>query len=213
MFTPQMKRVLNYALGIALAIGLFVILVNFLAVARFGTRVFMGLEAFSILPLLLAIPAVPLSLLALFWRKYRGWALTVLLSSLTFLLVIPAGVKIGFAIRHDGFVRLAQRSRPLVSAIRQFEAKYGKPPADLQSLVPEFLPEVPGTGIGAYPDYEYTVVSEPGDFEGNPWALTVRTSSGLMNWDIFLYLPNQNYQKTGYSGLLERIEDWAYVHE
>jgi hypothetical protein len=34
-----------------------------------------------------------------------------------------------------------------------------------------------------------------------------------MNWDMFLYFPKQNYPKAGYGGWLERIEDWAYVHE
>ena len=213
MFTPQMKRVLKYVLFGSLAIGLLNIAANFIAVARVGTNVFLSLAIFGFLPVLAALPAVPVSFIALFWRKSRAWALTVLISGLIIVLVIPAGIKIGFAIRREGFVKLAQRSRPLVSGIRQYEAKYGSPPADLQALVPEFLPEIPVTGMGAYPNYEYKVVSKPGEFENNPWVLTVKTSTGILSWDVFLYLPDQNYPRTGYGGVLERIEDWAYVHE
>jgi hypothetical protein len=208
-----MKRALNYILGISLAIDIFVILANFVAVAPVGTHFFLAVDPFFILPLLLALPAIPLSTLGLFWRKHRGWSLTVLLASLIFMVVLPAGLKIGFMIRYDAFVRLAQRSQPLISAIRQFEAKYGNPPADLESLVPAFLDEVPQTGIGAYPNYEYTVASPPGHLERNPWGLTVKTPVGILGWDIFVYLPDQNYPRTAYGGVIERVEGWAYVHE
>ena len=110
-------------------------------------------------------------------------------------------------------VNLAQRSRPLVKAILSFETKYGKPPEQLEQLVPDFLSAVPNTGIGAYPTYEYTTIADKAVYEGNPWILKVQTPSGGINWDMFMYFPKQNYPKTGYGGMLEPIEDWAYVHE
>ena len=72
---------------------------------------------------------------------------------------------------------------------------------------------MPNTGIGAYPNYIYVIVSEQTAYEGNAWLLKVRTPSGGINWDVFLYFPKQNYPKVGYGGVIEPIEDWAYVHE
>ena len=45
------------------------------------------------------------------------------------------------------------------------------------------------------------------------WSVRVSTSNGFLNWDIFLYLPSQRYPKRGYGGTLERVQEWAYVHE
>ena len=38
-------------------------------------------------------------------------------------------------------------------------------------------------------------------------------SRGPFNWDLFLYFPNRRYPKSAYGGVLQRIGDWAYVHE
>jgi hypothetical protein len=50
-------------------------------------------------------------------------------------------------------------------------------------------------------------------YEGNEWILEVRASNGVMNWDSFLYFPNQNYPSAGYGGVVERMGEWAYIHE
>jgi hypothetical protein len=46
-----------------------------------------------------------------------------------------------------------------------------------------------------------------------PWELRVPCSHGLMNWDVFFYWPARRYPKHAYGGSIERIGDWAYVHE
>jgi len=112
-----------------------------------------------------------------------------------------------------GFGKLAERSAPLVKSIYDYEAKYGNAPENLEALVPEFIPSVPNTGMAAYPDYYYMVGERARKWDGNPWILYVETPSGGINFDKFMYFPNQNYPKRGYGGSLERIEDWAYVHE
>jgi hypothetical protein len=63
----------------------------------------------------------------------------------------------------------------------------------------------------AYPEYRYTPNAT--NYEGNPWVITVFTPSGGINFDQFMYFPLTNYPKTGYGGWLERVGDWAYVHE
>lgn len=115
-------------------------------------------------------------------------------------------------IRHGAFINLAKRSQPLITAIKNYEIKHGGPPSKLEQLVPEFLSSIPHTGMGAYPDYEYTGGCGAACHD-NPWMIEVSTPSGGINFDRFFYFPKQNYPKEGYGGVLEKIEDWAYVHE
>jgi len=67
--------------------------------------------------------------------------------------------------------------------------------------------------MAAYPNYEYMCGEEAERFDGNPWVLLVRTPSGPINWDMFMYFPLQNYPEAGYGGRIEDVGDWAYVHE
>ena len=67
--------------------------------------------------------------------------------------------------------------------------------------------------MGAYPKYEYVAGEEAKKWDDNPWVLYVRTPLGGLNWDMFIYFPKQNYPEHGYGGVLERVKDWAYVHE
>ena len=49
-------------------------------------------------------------------------------------------------------------------------------------------------------------------FLPNPWSLEVATSIGILNWDKFVYYPNQQYVSCC-GNRLEPIGDWAYLHE
>jgi hypothetical protein len=89
-------------------------------------------------------------------------------------------------------------------------------------LVPVYLGEIPGTGMLSYPTYEYEVFSSsdsehPSDSQrdqpGAPWELRVPCSTGFINWDVFFYWPGKQYPERAYGGTIERIRDWAYVHE
>ncbi len=164
-------------------------------------------------PFLFSLLAIPITLILSLWRRYRGESLKTMFICVTYFMVSLSFLLITVHIRHNAFVGLAQRSRQLVVAIHQFERKYGKPPNNLSQLVPEFLPSVPKTGMGAYPEYEYYLSSNPNEFEGNSWILEVDTPNGGINFDKFMYFPKQNYPEVGYGGVIERIEDWAYVHE
>ena len=53
----------------------------------------------------------------------------------------------------------------------------------------------------------------PGHFSGAPFELTVPCSIGLLNWDVFVYWPSEEYPDHMYGGWVERVEGWAYVHE
>jgi hypothetical protein len=47
----------------------------------------------------------------------------------------------------------------------------------------------------------------------SPWELRIECSRGIINWDVFFYWPTQDYPTTLYGGGIERIGNWAYVHE
>jgi hypothetical protein len=158
-----------------------------------------------------ALALLPIALIGLAFRKTWRLAAITALGCVTYCAGFGIGGRLRDEIRREAFHQLATRSRPLIAAIRDFEKKYGRPPASLEALVPEFVPSVPTTGMGAYPKYEYRTGST-NDF-GNPWVLAVSTPSGGINFDRFLYFPLTNYPPRGYGGWLERIEDWAYVHE
>jgi hypothetical protein len=123
------------------------------------------------------------------------------------------GMAAGQRLRSKAFRQLAERAGPLVAAIKAHELKMGYPPAALQDLVPAFLASVPVTGMGSYPTYEYFSGAEAKQHEGNPWVLVVPCGGPGFNFDQFLYFPLQNYPQRGYGGALERMADWAYVHE
>ena len=181
------------------------------AVVPKGTEMGLWFVGFLVLPMLAALPAFFVGLIGLLFRRLRPHAALLAVCSAVFFMSFVAAVRLGDAVRMRAFARLAERSKPLVVAIRAYEQKHGRPPDSLRALVPEFLPDVPATGMRAYPDYKYSVATN--GYEGNPWVLSVFTPSGGINFDQFMYFPLTNYPKRGYGGWLERVGDWAYVHE
>jgi hypothetical protein len=195
--------------------GLLFAVVNWYAVSPigYGGQTVLFFFAWAVLPLLLAFPALPVSVIVLVFKKVRKAAFIILLASVVYLVVGMPAFRIGRAVRMAGFERQADRGRVLVSAIEAYEKTHGRPPSTLQDLAPDFLPEIPSTGMPTYPDWEYAAGEEAHKWNDNPWVLYMKCSSGGINWDMFLYFPNLNYPKNGYGGWLERIGDWAYVHE
>ncbi|HUT13656.1 MAG TPA: hypothetical protein VMY42_24425 [Thermoguttaceae bacterium] len=164
--------------------------------------------AFAILAGLVLIP------IYLFVPKYRYLAVVGVPVALLLVAGSFLGGKIGIILRMDAFEQLAARSSPLVAAIDQFVVDQGRPPNDLTELVPKYLPAVPSTGMGGYPEYEYLVGSRAEEYAGNPWALLVRAWGPGINFDEFMYFPKQNYREYLYGGgPIERIGDWGYLPE
>lgn len=172
----------------------------------------------NFLLLLLALACIFLGLpggaILLFWPTTRRLGVILLFACPLFLISMAVGVHESNRLRMRAFHALAERSTPLVEAIADYEKTHGKPPDTLGALVPEWLDAVPGTGLGVYPRYEYVTGEEAVTRFGNSWALLVQTSRGLVNWDLFMYFPRQNYpdRPTG-DNRIERVGDWAYLHE
>ena len=113
--------------------------------------------------------------------------------------------------RRAGLQQAATRARPLISAIEKFRVENKRAPHNLQELTPVYLPEIPPTGMAAYPRFEYSVGSERTHFQ--TYQLQIRTSAGFLNWDTFNYWPEGDYPTEMYGGRVERVGAWAYVHE
>lgn len=114
------------------------------------------------------------------------------------------------------FDRLASRSAPLVAAIEAYSKDHGRPPTALQNLVPTYLPRVPETGMPGASRYAYETASPGGRanlYPGVPWELSIPCSLGFGNGDTFFYWPSHNYPRDTGAGSVDRIRDWAYLHE
>lgn len=175
---------------------------------------------FYLLPLalvfiLMIVTAVALlALLAAMIRRLRPFALPLALACAVYAVTGIACFRVAGELRNYAFERLAVRSKPLVMSIRRYTAATGTPPATLRQLVPAYLDRIPTTGMGAYPEFRYIAgAAARENYHGNEWVLVVETPSGFINFDIFIYYPRQNYPAVGHGGVLERIRDWAYVHE
>lgn len=196
-----------------LASPLLIVLFEYLAVAPIGSQIFLWFETPFILGFLAAIITVVVLPLLLIVRRLRKPALAWLLASVCFLPLAFGGFLLGKKVRSSAFHDLAERSAPLVSAISRYIDDHGAPPQSLNELVPDYLSEIPKTGIMAYSEYRYEVGENAERYEGNPWVLRVFTPSGGINFDEFMYFPLQNYPDRGYGGSFERVGNWAYLHE
>lgn len=189
-------------------------LADWLATTSIGTRLLLELQFFYLFPLLVAILSLPVLAVMLCLKRTRPRARPLLILAIVYIVCCLVGGRVARSVRRAGMHAATERAQPLVAAIERFERERGEPPKALEDLVPEYLPTVPSTGMMAYPKFRYHTGDEAQRrYENNPWALSIFTPSYVLNWDMMLYLPKQNYPERGYGGSLERIGDWAYVHE
>lgn len=207
-------------------LGRFIVL-SFLACGAFNAFVCLSVipqapeafHSFDFMGVLMTIPlatgtlflVIPCSIVFLLFAKLRALGLRLLLLGVIYLATGTALGSAEDAIRNASFYDLAERSMPLVEAIMAFEKAEGHPPKSLEELVPKYLDSVPSTGLAAYPHYEIHMGEESSMWKDNPWVLCVPVGRGL-NFDLFLYFPNQNYH-TGEHSPFERFGDWGYLHE
>jgi hypothetical protein len=205
-------RVLAYTVA---GVALFP-LSEWLATQPFGTGALRITQLAFLIPAAVVALCSPLILLALLFKVSQGFARRLLWYGIAGFVAGWCGAYLGGFARMAGMRDFAHRSDPLIRAIEQYEKDHGEAPQRLAELVPKYLAALPGTGMAAYPEYRYHRRGVESDhfLRGNPWALSVFTPKGWgFNWDMMIYLPDQNYPSHAYSGRLERVGDWAYVHE
>ena len=182
------------------------------AVSPNGNQSLLWVKIMLVFPALAAMVGLCVFPVGLVFQPIRFISGVGVLCSMGFVTGFILSIPLCEKIRMNAFHRLSERSKPLVAAIRAYEERYGKPPESLESLVPSFIPSVPTTGMGAYPKYDYSLPTRA-NYDGNPWVIKVFTPSGGINFDQFMYWPLTNYPAQGYGGSIERVGDWAYVHE
>lgn len=203
----------HLSVAFSLFIGASFPFADYYAVAPGGSREILTFRDLLSIPVLATILGVPVAAFFLLRKQMRSAAGRALLCCLIVSAVAITSARLGNRIRMNAFEALAERSAPLIDAIKAYNARCGVPPASLNALTPEFIPAIPKTGLGAYPDYKY-FVSENGARDGNPWVLVVFTPTGPLNFDEFIYYPLQNYPPYYWdTNPVERVRDWAYLHE
>lgn len=209
----ETKKLLIKVLFLSVALNGIVVIIEWLVVSPWGKEEYLHIPMILIFPLFISLLLIPTSLIAAIIKRIRGTSLQWLYSSLLYFCIGLLLFKLGGIVRMQAFHGLADRSIFLVEAIHRYDKDKGRPPKYLSELVPAYITEIPKTNIGAYPEYKYETTTDPKKWDDNPWVLYVDTPLGVLNWDMFLYFPKQNYPEHGYGGYLERIKDWAYVHE
>jgi len=211
---PDVLQRLPKSVGFAISAIVYIPFSQWISTTRVGTDLFIFGQLVYLLALTAAVFASPLLVLCLFFKSKRRDSISLLFLSALLVLSIVIGTHIGGKIRMAGMRSFAERSSLLVTAIEQFEQEHSSPPLSLDALVPNYIPVIPTTGMMTYPEYQYhTEDVAKTHYSENAWALTVLTPNAGINFDQMMYLPNQNYPKFAFGGWLERVDDWAYVHE
>jgi len=135
------------------------------------------------------------------------------LFAITFVVGWFATGEISWMIRRAAFERVAQRGEVIIQAIDTYHTQESKLPESLNDLVPKYIDKIPGTGIRAYPMFEYEIPQTKDIYYRALYELRVKCPLGGSNWDCFVYWPSQDYPDYLYGGTTEKIDNWVYVHE
>jgi hypothetical protein len=163
--------------------------------------------------LVIGLFTVLISLLLCLSKKTRALGVHALAYALAVTISVHMGVAFDRTIRLHEFEQLGERSAPLIAALEAFVDDKGVPPPSLVALVPEYLEQVPSTGMAAYPDYALLVDN---DHTGNAWALRVGATASPfdLHWfEKFVYLPNGAYDRYEAHGVYKPLGEWAYFYE
>lgn len=209
----ELKKTFLISVGIAVFMNSFFIAAQWWATSPYGSQGVLWFSMLLVFPLILSVALIPISLILCLFPRIRRHFIIIGLSCAVYFLIGIVCMNIGGKTRMNAFYKLSLRSATLIEAIKAFELKHGIPPSSLDALVPSFLPNIPNTGMAAYPKYEYLVGTEAQKWENNTWILYIETPSGGLNWDMFMYFPRENYPQKGFGGVIEKVGGWAYVHE
>jgi hypothetical protein len=182
-------------------------------VLPFGSRLFTALGMMLPLGTLFGLIVAAASLANMLRSRSRPSSIRDLVLGLAVVAGTVVGSWFGPSHRMERIALVTETAMPLVEAIDEFERRENRPPQQLSELVPKYLPEIPFTGMGGYPDWEYRTGPDARPHAENRWILLVRTGGPGINFDQLLYFPNQRYPESGYGGQIERVGRWAYVHE
>lgn len=170
------------------------------------------LHAASLLTVISAlIPLVLLLLgfIALAYVKNRMVGMTMVMACVAFTLMASTITNLQQGLRNTAFEKLVARADTLVQAIHQFEHIRGNPPDKLSQLVPQYIREIPATGLGAYPAFKYQRLTDPNPMPDSNWMLVLPISTSPQS--RLVYLPERDYETL--SGTKEPLANWVHVYQ
>jgi hypothetical protein len=205
----NVKRTLLWTCAIGFLLYGPMVLLHGACIAGYGPWAIPGSELFVFPPLIAAVLLL-LALPFLAFRRFRSEAVRIAIVALGLVLLFVPAMAASWQLRNLGFHLAAARAEPLIAAIERYTADHGGPPESLDLVVPTYLSELPKR----VPDLQLVTGERARrEFGGNDWALYAVVSTGLLNWDEFIYYPNQQYPDSGHGNGISRIDRWAYVHE
>ncbi len=127
--------------------------------------------------------------------------------------------KVPWRIRQAACIRICQRAEPIIQAIESYKTKEQRLPESIDVLIPDYLDEIPGTGLRGYPCFKYELL----DRNNQAYAYLYKKHNAsyelkvnlyrMFAWDCFFYWSSEDYPDLIYGGNTEIINNWAYVHE
>lgn len=122
-------------------------------------------------------------------------------------------IRRAISLRRRAFLRASHVGDRIVRAIAQYRNDKGEYPDRLEELIPAYLERVPYTGMIAYPTFDYARDRNDIQVVAESYDLRIWCSCHPVNFDRFLYWPSETYPDRIQDKPVERIRQWAYVHE
>ena len=173
------------------------------------------LTIFSLLIFLLAFPGGICFLIA--GIRSRGgkksvWAgVSRWLACWCFCLLFVVALRGYKKVRSVAMMNAALTGSRISEALDRYRADHGAYPDEFDDLVPQYVDQIPFTGMVGYPQFYYkSGANIPGS---GGYEIGINCPIAVLNWDKFFYWPSKAYPKSIYGGSVEPIGDWAYVHE
>lgn len=173
-----------------------------IALSPVGHDAWFLLEALLWPALAFAVLLLPVLLLVLLRDRAPGMQ-RLTAGVLVFVASTVMGATFKEPVRKAHLHRVADHGAPLVAAIARYEADNGRPPAQLQALVPRYLATIPDTGLGAHPEWTYRVTPADGVFPCARWIVAA-DASGFMRLDELVHC-----ESGAQLDQLPRVGDWA----
>lgn len=124
--------------------------------------------------------------------------LVVLIGFAAGFLVSPLVTQRAYRVRVRYLMQVPKHAAPVISALHAYQQTHGMYPRALGALVPEYLPEIPHTGLAAYPEFDYALDDE------NNFTLRVRVCVPA-KFDYLEYNSAQDYSAYGTPGRIEEV--------
>lgn len=209
------KTLLRNVFLAALVINGLAFAAQWFALSPNGHQYYIQYSALLIIPVMLSLLLVPIFVLLLISRPLRSIAILAIAVCVTYGVTGWALFYLSSIYRMTRFETVGEQSTILVQAIKQYESDQGEPPPLLESLVPRYIPSVPRTGMGAYPDYEYNPSTTKTDITGwapeRRWNLYIDIPLNSEQSEIFIYYPKQVAPQEIEQKVISRLGDWIYI--